>query len=170
VNQSACRRGPEEKFITLVLAVLDPKEHTVSLVNAGHMAPLLRHADGKVEPVGESARRTALGIEPDEQYVEFKLQLKPGDSLTLYTDGIIEARIADRELYREIRLRESLERASGDIEDIGHHILDDLAALVGSQDQSDDICLVCFGRASAAATVVAGRSAETVRQRKSAKR
>jgi serine phosphatase RsbU (regulator of sigma subunit) len=166
VNASAAGRGSGEKFITLVLAVLDPKHHEVTLVNAGHMAPLWRHADGRVEPVGAECRRSALGIKEDETYEEFRFQLKPGDSLTLFTDGITEAHIAGREMYRETRLREALERADGTVEEIGQHVLDDLAALVGSQDQSDDICLVCFGRSSAGATVAIKRSADTIQQRK----
>jgi serine phosphatase RsbU (regulator of sigma subunit) len=149
----------------MVLAVIDPVHHEVTLVNAGHMAPLWRHADGQVESVGEQARRTALGIRDDETYEEFKLQLKQGDSLTLFTDGITEARIKGPERYREFRLREALESASGSVEDIGQHVLDDLAALVGSQDQSDDICLVCFGRVGAPATLIATLG-ETIQQRK----
>jgi serine phosphatase RsbU (regulator of sigma subunit) len=170
VNASTTRRGPDGKFITLVLAVLEPGKHQVTLVNAGHMAPLWRHSDGTVEPVGEQARRTALGIKEDETYEEFKFQLKPGDSLTLFTDGITEAHIAGREQYRVTRLREALEKASGSVEEIGQHVLDDLAALVGSQDQSDDICLVCFGRSAAGTTIVSTRSAETIQQRKKSRR
>jgi serine phosphatase RsbU (regulator of sigma subunit) len=171
VNISAARRqGPEEKFITLVLAVLDPVKHQVTLVNAGHMAPLWRHADGTVESVGEQARRMVLGINEDETYEEFKFQLRPGDSLTLFTDGITEANIATKERYREARLREALEKASGGVEEIGQHVLDDLAALVGSQDQSDDICLVCFGRTAAGSTIISSRSAETIHQRKKGSR
>jgi serine phosphatase RsbU (regulator of sigma subunit) len=166
VNISAARRGTGEKFITLVLAVLDPKEHQVTLVNAGHMDPLWRHANGTVEPVGAPYRRTALGIKEDEVYEEFRFQLLPGDSLTLFTDGITEAHIDGREMYREARLREALQRATGSVEEIGQAVLDDLAALVGSQDQSDDICLVCFGRSTAGTTIVTSRSAQTIQQRK----
>jgi serine phosphatase RsbU (regulator of sigma subunit) len=166
VNYSAARRGTGEKFITLVLAVLDPKQHQVTLVNAGHMDPLWRHANGSVESVGAECRRTPLGIKEDEVYEEFRFQLQPGDSLTLFTDGITEAHIDGREMYRETRLREALEQASGSVEEIGQAVLDDLAALVGSQDQSDDICLVSFGRCAAGATVAAKRSAETIQQRK----
>ncbi len=167
VNASAARRNTGDmKFITLVLAVLDPEKHTVTLVNAGHMAPLWRHSNGQVESVGEQCRRTVLGIKEDETYEEFQFALKPGDSLTMFTDGITEAHIVGPERYQETRLREALERASGSVEEIGHAVLDDLAALVGSQDQSDDICLVCFGRAATESTVAVKRSAETIQQRR----
>lgn len=166
VNVSAASRTTGEKFITLILAVLDPQQNQVTLVNAGHMAPLRRHAHGTVEPVGEEARGTALGIKDDETYEEFTLTLKPGDSLTMFTDGITDANITGREMYRETRLREALERADGSVEEIGQSVLDDLAALVGSQEQNDDICLVCFGRCAAESTVAARRTAETLVQRK----
>jgi serine phosphatase RsbU (regulator of sigma subunit) len=169
VNRSIVRRGVEEKFITMVLAVLDPEKHEVTLVNAGHMAPLRRHANCEVERIGEEARCAALGIHEDEEYREFTFSLQRGDSITLYTDGIIEAYIADKELYREARLRESLQRAGGSVEEIGQQVLDDLAALVGSRDQSDDICLVCFGRCGAEATVIA-QAGETIQQRSRTKR
>ena len=120
--------------------------------------------------VGDEARGTALGIKDDEVYEEFRFSLQPGDSLTLFTDGITEAHITGREMYREARLREALERACGSVEEIGQAVLDDLAALVGSQDQSDDICLVCFGRAAAETTLMSRRSSETIVQRKKASR
>ena len=60
INASFSRSGWDDRFVTFVLAVLDPKRHEVTLVNAGHMPPLLRHGEGQVEGVqAELAARAA---------------------------------------------------------------------------------------------------------------
>ena len=167
VNYSAARRGPGEKFITLVLAVLDPRAAPGDAGQRrahGSALAACQWQRGVGRRISAAARRWAS--RRTRTYEEFRFQLQPGDSLTLFTDGITEAHIDGREMYREARLREALERASGSVEEIGQAVLDDLAALVGSQDQSDDICLVCFGRSAAVATIAVKRSAETIQQRR----
>ena len=66
--------------------------------------------------------------------------------LTLYTDGITEAMNDDDQLYGLARLRSQLGSPVARIDRIGRRILDDVKHFVGLRPQSDDMCLVCFGR------------------------
>ena len=108
INAAFCRAGWDDRFVTFVLAVLDRSKHEVSIVNAGHMAPLLRHASGQVEEIGEDEAGFPLGIDADMVYRQSCRPLAPGESLTMFTDGISEAMNDAGELYGIQRLREQL--------------------------------------------------------------
>jgi sigma-B regulation protein RsbU (phosphoserine phosphatase) len=147
INASFSRSGWEDRFVSFVLAVLDPKRHEVTLVNAGHMPPLLRQGAGQVENVGAAEAGFLLGVEADFQYTQYTRQLAPGDFLTIFTDGISEAMNADGELYGLFRLRQQVGADVASVAALGRHILDDVKRFVGGRPQSDDMCLACFGRA-----------------------
>src|SRR5690606_33371395 len=89
LNKRFC--GPRsDRFVTIVMTVLDPREHTMTVANGGHMAPLLRRADGSVEDVAEEIANVPIGIMEDVTYEQATIPLAPGDCITLYTDGVNE--------------------------------------------------------------------------------
>ncbi|MFC3690056.1 histidine kinase N-terminal 7TM domain-containing protein [Aquipuribacter hungaricus] len=94
VNTALSDEGDDERFCTLAHVVLTPHPGGVSadLVLAGHLQPLLRRADGRVEVVGVPG--TALGLVPDPVLVPQRVELADGDLLCLFTDGLVEARDA----------------------------------------------------------------------------
>ncbi|MBI3837993.1 MAG: SpoIIE family protein phosphatase [Planctomycetia bacterium] len=147
INTSFSRSGWQDRFVTFVLALLDANRHEITLVNAGHMPPLLRHSQGGVEPVGSNQAGLPLGIDPEFQYQRHTHQFVPGDYLTLFTDGISEAMNGAGELYGLDRLREQLATQAAPVAGLGRFILDDVKRFVGGRPQSDDMCLACFGRA-----------------------
>jgi sigma-B regulation protein RsbU (phosphoserine phosphatase) len=146
INASFSRSGWQDRFVTFILAVLDGKTNELTVVNAGHMAPLLRHSQGLVEEIGDEVAGLPLGVDADYQYDQYKRQIDPGDFLVLYTDGISEAMNIDNDLYGIERLRGQLDRSSVTVDDLGRLILDDVKRFVGGRPQSDDMCLACFGR------------------------
>jgi phosphoserine phosphatase RsbU/P len=83
------RRG---MFVTAACLALDPESGRLAYADAGHL-PLLWHrrAAGAVE-VRETEGGPPLGIVPGMEYHEQEVSLEPGDSLLLYTDGVVEAR------------------------------------------------------------------------------
>jgi sigma-B regulation protein RsbU (phosphoserine phosphatase) len=89
----------DERFVSLVYAVLDPARGTLTYANAGHPAPLLLAADGQVQRL--AAGGPVLGVVADVAYAEATLALGPGDRLVLFTDGIVEAEGAADELGDE---------------------------------------------------------------------
>ncbi len=134
-----------DRFVTMVLLVLDPRTHRVTIVNAGHMPPLWRRFDGSVEKLGAALSGIALGIIPQQQYRETTITLAPGESLTLYTDGVTDARDADGRDYQSHRVLGHVQ-AGGGVQDLGQAIIDDVDHFMGDHPQADDICLVCLGR------------------------
>jgi serine phosphatase RsbU (regulator of sigma subunit) len=78
------------QLVTLVLAVADPQASSVTLVSAGHHAPLVVRGDGTVEWL-TPPRRRLLGAEPDDCRGA-QWPFRPGDTLLLYTDGLVERR------------------------------------------------------------------------------
>ncbi len=146
LNRVFCGSGWEDRFVTLVLCVLDPAQHEMTVVNAGHMPPLLRRAGGKVEPIAADCARLPLGIEAEADYPQAVLPLESGTCVSLYTDGITEAMDAEERLYGERRLLDLLKTSEDGAERLGKAILADVKRFVGRRPQSDDMCLVCFGR------------------------
>ncbi len=147
INDSFSRSGWQDRFVTFVLAVLDSNRHEITLVNAGHMPPLLRHGEGHVEEIGGEQAGLPLGVDDEYEYESFTRPLAPGDFLTLFTDGISEAMNGADELYGLPRLERQLATKSVPVAELGRLILDDVKRFVGGRPQSDDMCLACFGRA-----------------------
>jgi len=145
LNANFSASGWEDRFVTLVLAVLDVARNEVAIANAGHMPPLLRHRDGRVLEIGEDQAGLPLGVDGDYAYEQAQLLLQPGDSLTMFTDGISEAMNAAGELYGLARLRKSLAAEASGVGQLGQRILADVKQFVGQYPQSDDMCLLSFG-------------------------
>ncbi len=150
LNDIFCGSRWEDRFVTMVLAVLDPARHEVTLVNAGHMPPLLSKADGSVAAVGEAEGGLPVGVDSDLPYAQSVVRLAAGESLTMFTDGITEAMNREGELYGGTRLwtQVGAKHEKDDVKALGIRILDDVRQFVGSRSQSDDMCLTCFGRLS----------------------
>ncbi len=146
INRSFSRGDWEDRFVTLAAAVLDPAKNEVTLVNAGHMPPLLWHSANNVEPVGDAITGVPLGVSDDYRYEQTTFSLAPGESLTLFTDGISEAMNSAGEIYGLKRLQSQVETSAADVSELGNNVLTDVKRFVGEQPQSDDMCLVMFGR------------------------
>lgn len=90
MNRHVFRQSTNERFVRLLLAVLDPERATLRYANAGHVPPVLYRArDGSVEWLGEGG--LVLGVESEVAYKAGELDLEPGDILVFYTDGLTEA-------------------------------------------------------------------------------
>jgi serine phosphatase RsbU (regulator of sigma subunit)/pSer/pThr/pTyr-binding forkhead associated (FHA) protein len=146
INEGFAHHDWQDKFVTMIAAVLDPQTSEMTMVNAGHMAPFLRQRGGNVEEIGEEAAGLPLGVAPGFEYESYSLKLEPGDLLTIFTDGFSEAMNSERELYGLERLKTQLASPKVHVVDFGKHILDDVSRFVNGYDQSDDMCLVCFGK------------------------
>jgi phosphoserine phosphatase RsbU/P len=144
----------------MILAVLDPKTHEVSLTNAGHMSPILRNADGVRDVLEPHEGGLPVGVMEDAEYDEHRLTLALGDHLVLFTDGITEAMNRDEELYDKSRLHEILRIGSTGAAKLGWRIIDDVKRFAGDNAQSDDICLTCFGRVSKEESGTTARNAK----------
>src|SRR5208337_1498133 len=91
LNRVFFAAGWEDRFVTLILAVLDPLRHELTLVDAGHPPAYLSHAGKVIQAVDETHARLPLGVMDGAEYVQVSHRMDPGDRLVLYTDGISEA-------------------------------------------------------------------------------
>ncbi|MEX0714711.1 MAG: SpoIIE family protein phosphatase [Pirellulales bacterium] len=146
LNAGFSGSGWEDRFVTLVLAVIDLVGHEVQVANAGHMAPLWRRADGQVVEVATQETGVPLGVAGDSEYRQASLLLAPGECLALFTDGFSEAMNVNSELYGLERLEQQLRAKASGVKQLGDRILSDVRRFVGRRSQSDDMCLICFGR------------------------
>lgn len=156
INAAFCRNAWEDRFVTFVLVVLDPQRHEISIVNAGHMPPFLRRIDGRVISLAPDEAGLPLGVADDYSYTVTSHKLESGDFVALYTDGFSEANNAKNDLYSIERLQERIGMKTEGVTEIGRAILSDVQQFVGGTPQSDDMCLVCFGRESGKACSNAG--------------
>jgi hypothetical protein len=107
MNDAMLARGQTELFFTAIYFTLDVKTGEIVLANAGHPPPYWRRADGSVEPVS-GGRGCAVGILEDAGFNATRLELGHGDSLVLYTDGVVEASSMDGSFYGQERLEACL--------------------------------------------------------------
>lgn len=148
VNFSFAQRDWEDRFVTMIFAIVDPQTHEMTIVNAGHMPPMLRHADGTVEEISEEISGLPIGVYDEFEYESKTWQLESGDFVTIFTDGFSEAMNANRDLYGIERLIKTVGTKNVKNADLGGHILEDVREFVGGVPQSDDMCLTCFGRSN----------------------
>jgi phosphoserine phosphatase RsbU/P len=102
LNRILCDRTPVGKFISFFYAVLDSVNNRLTYCNAGHNPPLLIRADGASTEL--KAAGAVLGPFPDWLYEQSELQMRSGDTLLLFTDGLVEACNADEESFGEHNL------------------------------------------------------------------
>jgi hypothetical protein len=106
----AIQRQSGERYVTALLATLDIDTGVLTLLSAGHPAPLLLR-DGRFVKALETEAMTPLGVPfnvtPSEPTI---VSLQPGDMVLLYTDGLPEARLPDGEFFTVERLAEFIER------------------------------------------------------------
>jgi phosphoserine phosphatase RsbU/P len=146
INAAFSNHGWDDRFVTMVVAVVDPQACELTLVNAGHMPPLLRSAEGEVLEIGGEEAGLPLGVSDDYQYEAYRREFLAGDFLTIFTDGFSEAMNSTRELFGIERLVELCSNKKTKPEELGPCILNSVHDFVGDFPQSDDMCLVCFGR------------------------
>jgi serine phosphatase RsbU (regulator of sigma subunit)/hemoglobin-like flavoprotein len=147
VNDHMCKRASGGRFVTFVALLLDPRSHTVEIVNAGHRAPFLRTADGRVEALAPDVTGVPLGIVEGFEYESERRVVEPGDVIVLFTDGIDEAKSPGGEEYGAERLAACIERSRTE-SDIGPAVLEEVRAFSAGRPPSDDIALMTVSRSS----------------------
>ena len=93
---------PPEQYITFFTGVFNPKNHVLTYVNAGHNYPAVMRVNGEVDYLDEGG--LILGAIPGAEYIQGTVELRPGDLLVMYTDGVTEAMNEEEEEFGEVRL------------------------------------------------------------------
>ena len=112
--------------------------------NAGHEYPVLKRGNGDYE-LYKQKHNIALAVMRDAKFREYELDLEPGDSLFVYTDGIPEAINNSQEAYGTDRLLDVLNR-NKDLpqKNILTQTTRDIKYFVGEEEQFDDVTMMGF--------------------------
>jgi serine phosphatase RsbU (regulator of sigma subunit) len=145
LNAALTGSGRDDRFITFAAAVLDADGAGLTLVNAGHMPPLLRRAAGGVEEIGAEAVGLPLAV-MDRSYEQTAVRLGRGECVVLFADGVTESRDPANELYGLERLRAAMAAAPPGATAVGAAILADVRRFAAGRPAGDDLTVVCIGR------------------------
>ena len=144
VNAQLCEQNEAMMFVTVWLAVLELSTGRGTACNAGHEHPALRRAGGEFELVRYKHDPMA-GVRGTLQYRLREFELRPGDSLFVYTDGVTEANNAEKEMFGENRLTETLNRdPDAGPEELIHRMYGAADGFAAGAPQFDDITMLCL--------------------------
>ena len=108
LNGVICNNIAEDKFITFCYCKIDAAENRLAYASAGHCPPILFRKAGEAISLKEGG--SPLGIFPERSYEDVEVQLRSGDRLVLYSDGLTEAMDSEKQEFGEQRLVELASR------------------------------------------------------------
>lgn len=140
LNRVVVQKSSANRFITLFCAILDREGHLV-YVNAGHNPPILARSGAPVETLGTGS--LMVGAFDFAEYRATEVQLREGDVLVAFSDGVTEAANAAGEMFGDERLERLVETSVGlSAEQIKNRIVEEVLAFTRGLPQGDDITLV----------------------------
>ena len=111
-NYELAKRNRANMFVTVWMGIVDLKTGHVEFASAGHNPPVIRHKDGSAE-FAKSKAGVVMAAMENSHYKMQTLELAPGDTLFLYTDGVTEATNEHNELFGNDRLLDALTHGGG---------------------------------------------------------
>ena len=145
-NRELAWENAEFLFVTLLFGVLDVERGELALVNAGHDGPWRLATDGTVTQITcpPEAGGPPLCVLDDHHYTAQTLQLSPGDTLCLVTDGITEAFDAKGQAYGSERLTQVLRALPPGCppQEVMRQVRSDVASHTGDTEATDDLTLL----------------------------
>lgn len=146
VNQFLCESNPQQMFVTALAGILDLRTGLVEYADAGHEPPFILQPSGAVKKV-DKVGGIVLGFIPGEEFKCGTMQLNPGETLVLYTDGVTEAMNMNHELFGADAIERTLAEIpqSADSEAIINALLEGMRGFVGRAKQNDDITMLVIG-------------------------
>ncbi len=143
-NEKLCEGNEAGMFVTAWMGLLNVRTGHVTFANAGHNPPLVKTGGNGFAYHKTRAGFVLAGME-GIRYRKMELQLNPGDTIYLYTDGVTEATNADETLYGDARLLDLLNKMQhAAAREICEAVKADVDAFVGGAEQFDDITMLCL--------------------------
>lgn len=142
-NELLCPDIPRNMFVTCLYLLIEPTTGQVVLANAGHNLPIKCGSNGNVEL---RVRGMPLGLLPGMSYEEQEVVIESGESLLLYSDGLVEAHNPRGEMFESPRLLNLVKAHRSGKAQI-EACLRELADFTGSGwEQEDDVTMVVVER------------------------
>ncbi len=140
INKMACNECRDGEFITLFHAAIDVSDMTITYCNCGH-EPTVLIREGEIIELEKGG--LVLGVDEQAEYEIETVELKAGDSLLFYTDGLIDAANFDGELWGRENMLETAKKFTADsAEQMIKDILGYRRRFVGLARQVDDTSIV----------------------------
>ncbi len=143
-NKRLLDAGIEGSFVTAFLGVYEPQTGRVTYARSGHNPPLYKDGVTGAVAILDGAGSLPLGVFEPYEISMACIQLKPMDTIVLYTDGITEAMNMARDMFGTERLEESLTGCSGAPDCVVDSVHGSLFKHTGSLNRKDDQTLVAF--------------------------
>ena len=141
-NNQLCEGNEAELFVTVWFGILTLSTGHVIFASGGHEYPAFYRLEEGFR-IEKDKHGMPLATMEGLKFRETETDLKPGERLFLYTDGVTEATNSEQELFGEKRMIESLQRHSKDsIEDMLLNVRKDIDAFVGDAPQFDDLTML----------------------------
>ncbi len=144
-NEMVYQETRNGTFITMVFMIYSPEDKTLHYTNAGHPPPLLWNSRKRLFSWLNKASVPPLGISKELSVVEVEeIKLDEGDCLILYTDGLVEARNVNGELYGFKRLEKLVQKTKSNAKEIIDTIVNDLEFFSTGSKYRDDLTILTF--------------------------
>ena len=164
VNQLVVDNNKESMFVTVWLGILDIPTGRLTAVNAGHEYPILKKPGGYYELL-KDRHGMAVGMMEGVRYREYELEMEPGSSIFVYSDGLPEANNSEEKLFGLDRTLAALnEDPDRSPEDTLKTVRRSVDAFVGNASQFDDLTMMCLayhGLGCETQTVLKAETTET---------
>lgn len=140
INRFLCRHAEVGRYATLFIGMLAP-DGGFEYIKAGHPSPLLLRKGEISELYAEGS--FPVGLVPEAEYTAARLQLEPGDTLVLFSDGVTEAEDPDRRLFEVSGLSKALDGLhDAPLETLQQSVLESVRSFTRGANQSDDLTLL----------------------------
>src|SRR3984957_15580390 len=150
VNRFLCDHSEIGRYATMFFGILDDQGH-LEYINAGHPSPFLIRR-GVAEDVFTEGSYP-VGLVPEAEYTVVCLQLEPGDTLVLFSDGVTEAMDPAEQLFGVPRLREVLTgHLQTPLDELQRIVLESVENFARGASQADDLTLLLVRYRAPAAT------------------
>ena len=142
-NEAICSSNQVEMFVTVWTGILEISTGRITAANAGHEYPAVMQ-NGSFSLLKDKHGLVIGGMD-GVQYTEYEIDLKPGDKLFLYTDGIPEATDKDEKMFGVQRMLDALNKDPGaDPRQILENVREDVDDFVMGAEQFDDMTMLCL--------------------------
>ena len=149
VNDLLRETNESEMFVTLLYGIYDPATGNFTYANGGHNEPLHVRPDGSSTLLPRTGG-IILGVIPDMEFEYKTVNVAPGETLFLYTDGVSEAMNMEAEEFGMERLEQIFaDSPPSDAKDITMAVFKAVHAFAGETPQSDDITCLTLHRSEA---------------------
>ncbi|MEX2214282.1 MAG: PP2C family protein-serine/threonine phosphatase [Phycisphaeraceae bacterium] len=142
-NQHLCAKRIDHSFVTAIVAAYNPQHRRFTFARAGHPPPILKETGQPLVRLEQNGG-IPLGVLEDAAYENIVVQMKPGQTLVLYTDGISESVNLKEEMFGIEGIEQALDKCTGEPQCVVTSINEALRIHEGGQKPSDDQTIVAM--------------------------